>query len=495
MPGKDQNSSRFTRRRLLGSGAAAALGAASLALPPNVQKALASPPRTPGRLRDIKHVVMLMQENRSFDHYFGTMSGVCGFDDPNALILENGRSVFHQPWDGHPDGYVLPFHLDTKKLAGHALPSTDHGWQGQHEAWNGGKMDNWIPAHIPHDGQNAPFTMGYLTREDIPFHYALAESFTILDHYHCSVIGPTGPNRHMWMSGTIDVDGLAGGPSLTTSGPANQFSWKTYPKRLSEAGVSWKVYRQPGGLTGSSAISKFTDFAQAQPGDGFYENGVATQPLGQFEYDCMNDSLPTVSWILPPSGYDEHPSTPGSAAAGAQFIAGKIDAIASNPEVWAKTVFILSYDENDGLFDHVVPPTPPAGTPGEFVFKTSTVGEQGRGWPSGLGFRVPCIIVSPWTAGGYVCSEVSDHTSQLQFLEHVTGVKETNISAWRRETCGDLTSAFRFNNGRAEAPTMPDTVGDYNFTQYAIKNLPMPEGPPAKQQMPRQEKGHRPHVG
>jgi phospholipase C len=329
----------ITRRRLLGAGAAAtALGAASVVLPPNVRKAIASPPPNRGRdgLKDIKHVVLLMQENRSFDHYFGSLSGVLGFDDPKPMRLSGGRPVFYQPDPANPNGYLLPYRLNTKISAAQAIPSTSHAWEVQHAAWNGGKMDNWVPAHIAADGStNGPYTMGYMTREDIPFQYALADAFTILDHYHCSVLGPTGPNRHMWMSGTIDPDGLAGGPSLTTSGPANQFSWTTYPKRLSDAGVSWRVYRQPGSLTGAAAISKFTQFGQAQPGDPMYDFGMTVQPLGQFEYDCLNDSLPTVSWILPPSGYDEHPAA--LPAAGAQFVAGKIDAIAANPDVWAKT--------------------------------------------------------------------------------------------------------------------------------------------------------------
>jgi phospholipase C len=486
----------ITRRRLLGAGAAAtALGAASLALPPNVRKAIAAPPPNRGRsgLDDVKHVVLLMQENRSFDHYFGSLSGVLGFDDPKPMRLADGRTVFYQPDPTNPLGYLLPYRLDSKISAAQAIPSTSHAWEVQHAAWNGGKMDNWLPAHIAADGAtDGPYTMGYLTREDIPFQYALADAFTILDHYHCSVLGPTGPNRHMWMSGTIDPNGLAGGPSLTTSGPPNQFSWTTYPKRLSDARVSWRVYRQPGGLTGAAAIGKFTEFGQAQPGDPMYDFGMTVQPLGQFEYDCLNDALPTVSWILPPSGYDEHPAA--LPAAGAQFVAGKIDAIAANPDVWAKTVFILSYDENDGLFDHVPPPTPPAGTPDEFVFKTSNTGTDGGGLPTGLGFRVPCIIVSPWTVGGYVCSEVSDHTSQLRFLERLTGVVETNISDWRRSTVGDLTAAFRFQRAE-QAPTLPDTTGGFNLAQYEASQLPLPTVPTTDQRMPSQEHGHRRHVG
>jgi phospholipase C len=484
----------LTRRRLLGASAAAtALGAASLGLPANVTKALAATPPAGGKLSDIKHVVLLMQENRSFDHYFGTLSGVLGFGDPSPLMLDNGRPVFFQPDPSNPAGYLLPYHLDSRTTAAQAIPSTSHAWDVQHFAWNNGKMDNWVPAHLAADGPDVgPYTMGYLTRDDIPFQYALADAFTVLDHYHCSVIGDTGPNRHMWMSGTIDPNGLAGGPSLSTSGPPNQFSWTTYPKRLSDAGVSWRIYRQPGSLTGAAAISKFTEFFQAQPGDPLFDFGMTVQPLGQFEYDCLTDSLPTVSWILPPAGFDEHPA--GTPAAGATFVAGKIDAIAANPDVWAKTVFILSYDENDGLFDHVVPPTPPAGTPDEFVFKTSNTGVDGAGFPIGLGFRVPCIIVSPWTIGGYVNSEVSDHTSQLKFLELITGVRETNISDWRRSTVGDLTSAFRFEQDIRSAPLLPDTVGLANLAQFETSQLPLPPFPGADQTMPVQEKGNRPPV-
>jgi phospholipase C len=485
----------ITRRRLLGSAAAASgLAAASVMLPPNISRAIASPPPKRGGIREIKHVVMLMQENRSFDHYYGTLSGVRGFSDPHAMRISNGKPVFYQPDPSNPDGYLLPYHLDSHTTNAQAMPSTSHEWAVQHSAWNGGQMNNWLPAHIAADGAtNGPYTMGYFTRDDIPFQYALAEAFTLLDGYHCSVMGPTAPNRHMWMSGTIDPNGLAGGPSLTTSGPDNQFTWTTYPERLEAAGVSWKIYRQPGSLTGAAAISKWTRFGSAKPGDPIYDKGMATQPMGQFEYDALNDQLPTVSWILPPAGFDEHPA--GLPAAGATFVAGKIDAIAANPEVWAKTAFILSYDENDGLFDHVVPPTPRPGTPDEFVFKTSNTGVDGDGLPVGLGFRVPAIIVSPWTVGGWVCSETFDHTSQLRFLEQITGVKETNISSWRRKTVGDLTSAFRFNSSSSHSPTLPDTTGAYNLAQYEAANLPAPVFPGVKQSMPHQEPGHRPQVG
>ena len=171
-------------------------------------------------------------------------------------------------------------------------------------------------------------------------------------------------------------------------------------------------------------------------------------------------------------------------AAGAAFVASKIDAIAANPEVWAKTVFILNYDENDGIFDHVAPPVPPPGTPHEFV----------KDLPIGAGFRVPCIIVSPWTAGGWVCSQPFDHTSVLQFLEKFTGVREPNISDWRRKTFGDLTSAFRFDAARANPPDLPDTVNALNLARYEASYLPKPALPGAAQTPPSQEQGDRRHV-
>jgi phospholipase C len=257
--------------------------------------------------------------------------------------------------------------------------------------------------------------------------------------------------------------------------------------------VSWKVYHESLGNTGINPFLFFKQYSDAQAGDPLYDDAIANAPVGTFEYDVAHDQLPAVSWILPPAALNEHPANPP--AAGATFVASKIDALAANPEVWAKTVFILSYDENDGLFDHVVPPTPPAGTPDEFVTLTSQTGTAGGGLPVGLGFRVPCIIVSPWTVGGYVSSELADHTSQLKFLELITGVKEPNISAWRRKTVGDLTSAFRFSQPNLHPPALPDTNGQYNLAQYEIANLPMPAQPGRSQAMPTQEPGTRPRIG
>jgi phospholipase C len=480
---QDSTAFKMTRRRLLGSAARlAALAAASSILPPNLRRVLAQEPPRRGSLKDIKHVVLLMQENRSFDHYFGTMAGVRGFDDPNALTLSTGKSVFHQPDPQNPNGYLLPFHLDTRNTSAQKIPSTSHSWGPQHEAWNDGKMDNWMPAHRKVDGKNAPYIMGYHTRADIPFQFALAEAFTICDAYHCSVLGPTWPNRMYWMTGMVDPDGKYGGPMTRNVAPEEGYRWKTYPERLEKAGVSWKVYQQDDNFE-CDVLELFKQYRESGDNSPLRLKGMTRSPEGRFEYDAMNDKLPAVSWIIPTSYESEHPEY--MPAAGAAFVAKKIDAIAANPEVWAKTAFILNYDENDGLFDHVAPPTPPPGTPHEFI----------KDLPIGGGFRVPCIIVSPWTAGGWVCSEPLDHTSILQFLEKFTGVKEPNISDWRRKTFGDMVSAFRFDDDKAAAPPqLPDASNSYSRAKYEAGNLPEPKLPGAEQSVPTQEKGERKRV-
>ncbi len=477
----DFGSARMTRRRLLGSAAKLAGAAfASSLLPPNLRRALAEVPQS-GSLRDIKHVVLLMQENRSFDHYFGTMAGVRGFDDAKAMLLSSGKSVFYQPDSENPDGYTLPFHLDTRKTSAQKIPSTSHAWSVQHEAWNNGKMDRWLPAHRKADGVNGPYVMGYYTRADIPFQFALAEAFTICDAYHCSLLGPTWPNRMYWMTGTIDPEGEHGGPIISNEEPRHGYTWTTYAERLERAGVSWKVYQEKDNY-GCNVLEYFKAFKNARYHSPLHSKGMVRGPLGQFEYDAINDKLPAVSWIIPTSYQSEHPDY--MPADGAAFVASKIDAIAANPKVWAKTAFILNFDENDGIFDHVAPPSPPRGTPREFV----------DGMPIGAGFRVPCIIVSPWTAGGWVCSELFDHTSPLQFLEKFTGVREPNISDWRRKTFGDLVSAFRFGGAKAKPPVLPDTSGPLTLARDEAAHLPKPALPGASQALPIQERGHRKHV-
>ncbi|HEY2129931.1 MAG TPA: phospholipase C, phosphocholine-specific [Streptosporangiaceae bacterium] len=467
----------LSRRSVL-AGATALTGIAvgGALLPLSLRKVLATSLASTrrGTISDIQHIVILTQENRSFDHYYGTMPGVRGFADPTAIKLPNGNPVFYQPDPSHAQGYLLPFHYDTLTTSAQATPGTDHSWPTQHQAWDNGKMDQWVAA-------KGPYTMGYFKQQDIPFHWALAEAFTICDNYHCSVFGPTNPNRlHMW-TGMIDPNGTGGGPVIDNSPAFNNviLSWTTYPERLEQAGLSWHVYQEEDNYDDNS-LAWFKQYANAPSSSPLRQRGMAFGRAGDFESDARNDRLPQVSWLVTPTAQTEHPDF--FPAAGAEYIAQKLDAIASNPDVWAKTAFVLCYDENDGLFDHVPPPAPAAGTPDEFV----------QGEPIGLGFRTPTTIVSPWTAGGFVCSDVFDHTSLIRFIEARYGVHEPNISAWRRQTCGDLTSAFQFARPPASYPQrngelrLAVTESRLLRAQRQVNNNPAPAIPAVNQPLPRQ---------
>jgi phospholipase C len=357
-------------------------------MPPNLRRVLAMESPKRSLPRDIQHVVILMQENRSFDHYSGTLSGVRGFDDPAALKLLDGQSVFHQPDNEDPNGGMLLFHLDTGSSSAQKIPSTSHAWAVQHEARNGGRMDRWLPAHRKADGVKAPYTMSYYKREDIPFQFALAEAFTILDDYHCSVMGPTFPNRMFLMTGTIDPDALGGGPIISNAVPNGGYTWTTYPERLERAGVSWKVYQQEDNYH-CNMLQNFKAFQQAAKGSSLHSRGVLYGPEGQFKYDAMHDKLPTVSWIIPTSFQSEHPDC--MPAEGAAFVASKIDAIAANPDVtmWHPRSLRLAVLAN-------------LSTDFRSAVASGFPASSFRRGQSGVGYAAPF-----------------DHTSVLQFLETV----------------------------------------------------------------------------
>jgi phospholipase C len=405
-----------------------------------------------GTIQDVQHVVIFIQENRSFDEYFGTLRGVQGFNDRNTLLFQNGKTDLYQPQGG---GYVLPFHSPTQ-----CLNDVAHDWTTGHAAWDLAKWDQWVLAK----GTTA-FT--YHTRDDLGYYYALADAYTICDAFFCSVLGPTNPNRLYSMTGMIDPNGTGGGPVIDNNEPG--FSWTTYPERLQSAGVSWKVYQQADNFD-DNALAWFVQYRNANPGNPLYDRGRATvvDLASAFQADVSNNILPKVSWLIAPTALSEHP--PFSPSSGAELTQQLLQALTSNPVVFNSTVFILTYDENGGFFDHVPPPIPPPGTPDEFVL----------GLPIGLGARVPAIIVSPWTRGGHVCSEVFDHTSVLRFLEKWTGVAEPNISAWRRNICGDLTSVFDFAHPNTNFPSLPAVV-PINCSQASDPPVPSPQIAPVQE--------------
>ncbi|MGW1005598.1 phosphocholine-specific phospholipase C [Streptomyces sp. NPDC002520] len=494
--------SEVNRRRFLQLAGATT---AFTALSGSIQRAAALPAhhRT-GSVQDVEHVVVLMQENRSFDHYFGSLRGVRGFGDPRP-VTQNGRSVWKQS-DGTKD--ILPFHPDADDLGLAFIQDLPHGWNDGHTAFNGGKYDKWVPA-------KSSTTMAYLTRDDIPFHYALADAFTICDAYHCSFIGSTDPNRYYMWTGFTGNDGKGGGPVLGND--EKGYSWTTYPERLERAGVSWKIYQDVGdgldaaggwgwindayrGNYGDNSLLYFNQYRNAKPGDPLYDKARtgtdARKGEGFFDRlktDVKAGTLPQVSWIVAPEAFTEHPNWPANY--GAWYVAQVLDALTSNPDVWGKTALFITYDENDGFFDHVIPPYPPASAaqgkstvdPALDLYKGDISHSAG---PYGLGQRVPMLVVSPWSRGGYVCSETLDHTSIIRFIEGRFGVQEPNISPWRRAVCGDLTSAFDFSRKDTAAVALPSTAG-YQPPDRGRHPDYVPT-PPANPALPKQERGSRP---
>ena len=499
------NADRRTLLQLLGAGVAAS------AFPPSIRRALAIPAhhRT-GTIADVEHIVILMQENRSFDHLFGTLRGVRGFGDPHAVILPSGDPVWKQP---NGTGHVLPFHPAAPDLGLQFLEDLPHGWTDTHQAWNAGKYDQWVPS-------KGTTTMAHLNRSDIPFHFALADAFTVCDAYHCSFLGATDPNRyHMW-TGWVGNDGVGGGPVLDNSEAG--YDWSTYPERLQQAGVSWKVYQDAGagldaahfwgwgpdayiGNYGDNSLLYFHQYQNAQPGSALFEGALTGTNISaggtlfdQLKQDVRANKLPQVSWIVAPEAYSEHPNWPTNY--GAWYVSQMLDVLTSNPEVWSKTAFFLMYDENDGFFDHMVPPTPPQSR-AEGLSTIDTTNEIFAGnakyatGPYGLGVRVPMIVISPWSKGGWVNSEVFDHTSLIQFIERRFGVGrpgmiEGNITRWRRAITGDLTSAFNFRSPNDAPFRLPSTAG--YVPPDAVTHPDYVPTPPAAQALPAQEPGIRP---
>ena len=520
--------SQLSRRRFLAATAAAA-GAVSLGGVPALGTPPGKPPKPPkpgrsGDLRDIRHVMVVMQENRSFDHYFGTLRGVRGFGDRSTITLPGGLSVFQQPTTrpGLPVSTTqYPWHLSDAPAsaypATHQPPSaqvgaqgyggTSHSWDDQHGAWQGGLMNGWV------DAKGGLTTLGYLNRSDIPFHYALADAYTIGDAYHCSVLSATGPNRTYLWSGTIDAQQKHSSFTAYNGGDelGQNLLWETYAETLQKAGISWKVY-QGADNYGDNALEYFKNFAQydasqggkAAPGNPLYDNGVATVPepltgisanadnlANAIRADVMAGTLPQVSWVVTNQAFSEHPD--GAPNDGAYFVNGVLDALNADPDVFNSTLVVINYDENDGQFDHVPPPVAPPGTTDEYYQAYGTYDLYGAVGPVpvGLGFRVPLILISPWTRGGWVTSEVADHTSIIQFLEQWSTALGTpaispNISDWRRRVCGDLTGAFDFDSPVFGKPDLPATtvIGDPPRGSYSP--------PVTTNAMPTQESGSKP---
>ncbi len=625
-----------SRREFLKKVSLLSSGAALInAIPPSIQKAFAIDPAPGSTWLDAEHIVFLMQENRSFDHCYGSLQGVRGFNDPRAITLPNGHPVWLQTADNGET--FAPFRMGMHNTKATWMGGLSHSWSDQTDARNGGKYDQWLIAkkYGSDELENFPMTMGHYTREDLPFYYALADAFTVCDQHFCSSLTGTTPNRLYFWSGTIREDANAKARVWNDDADYGQSAaWPTFPELLEDHNIPWRVYQNEisagGGLTDEedSWLTNFTDnpleffdhynvklsqkyidYLQKAPAiistelehlqtelstatgekeksiqkqinnkkqaletiiadqkiytkerfeqlsereknlhnkaftinqhdpnrhslttleykDGNTERKIAIPKgdvLHQFRKDVDEGNLPAVSWLVAPQQFSDHPSAPWF---GAWYVSEVLDILTKNPEVWKKTIFVLTYDENDGYFDHVPPFVAPhkqgtgkasgkIDTATEFVTaeqQDNSNPKHVRKSPIGLGFRVPMVIASPWSRGGWVNSQVFDHTSSLQFLETFIqqkwgkSIRQNSISDWRRCVCGNLTSVFRAYNGEAiqlpkKVEKLPFIKGVYNakfkkapqdWTPLTSEQIEEAKQHPASaSRLPQQEKGIR----
>jgi len=450
-----------------------------------------------GTIQDVEHIVIFMQENRAYDHYYGSLRGVRGFNDRAAPLLPSGRSPFYQPVkklednEQEQDDYMLPYPLLFNKTSASCMPAPRMAYPSDIGIMNNGNMDGWNTARSP------GFGMSYFNRSDLPYYYALADAFTIGDQYFQSTFTATCPNREHLFSGSNGLSVSGSGFNLLDDSEPAGMTWLTMGEVLEAANISWKLYQGKDNFD-DNGFAWFEQYKNATPGEPLYDKGMARQAdfVQAFADDVGNGTLPQVSWLVGPARLSEHAT---HHPADGEDLSARILKVLSKPEnkdIYSKTVFILNYDEGGQFYDHHWTPTPPNSTAdgkstvtteGELTLKVR-YGTVPIGSPIGLGFRVPLFIISPWSRGDYVYSEVTDHTSTIQFIEKRFGVHCPNISPWRRAVTGDLTAAFNFTSPDYSWPDLPDTSGNVNASNWQCDNLPMPTIP-TTQHMPVQEEG------
>jgi phospholipase C len=373
-------------------------------------------PPVPGELpapRDsgIEHVVVTMMENRSFDHLFGWL--------PNADGKQAGLSYADASGIVHPTFPLAPDYTGC----GH---DPDHSYAGGRTEYNSGAMDGFLKT-----GPDL-YAVGYYVEKDRPFHSQLARTFTVLDRYFCSVLGPTTPNRMF----------LHAAQSDRISNTIDLATMPTIWDRLNDAGVSRRYYFQ-----NANALAVWGTKYDA-----------ITGTLTDFLLDVQAGKLPAVSMIEPlfsfnGRGNDDHP--PADVRAGDAFLAMLYRALTSS-RTWKSTVWIITYDEWGGYFDHVAPPRAAAANPAD----TDLVAGK-----SLLGFRVPVVVVSPWTRGSATRNRVNsltyDHASVLKLIEWRWDLPPLSARD-ASDDIGNLAHALDFLSVDASVPEMP-TVSDPNF--------------------------------
>jgi phospholipase C len=419
---------RHRRRNLIGVLALATMAStwgAAVAVSSSAGAAAAAPTG----IAKINHVVVMMQENRSFDSYFARLHYQ---GQPDSTVEPAGGNP--NPLGGAP---IHPFLKQTLC----EVADLNHSWNGTHQEYAGGTMQGFTAANVDSADPSGSRTMGYYAKGQLPFYNQIANDFSIADHYFASTLTQTFPNRFYLVAGT------SFGHIRNDAPPAGGFTQPTVFRELDAAHVSWKSYT-------ASGFSENELFADVQ------NDSAKVRPLSEYFSDAANGTLPAVSFVdSNPFGKvnvesDEHP--PANVQVGEKFVHDIAQALVNSPN-WSSSAMFLTYDEHGGFYDHVAPPAapipdniPPMLQPGD----TPAAFDH-------YGIRVPTILISPYAKKHYVSHTVYDHTSILHFIETRFGLPTlTNRDAHADPMLGmfDFSAIQRAHPILANAPVDPAGV-------------------------------------
>jgi phospholipase C len=348
----------------------------------------------------LEHVIVVMMENRSYDHLLGWLPGADGVQAGRTYTDRAGT-----PYQTH--------HLTDFQGCGFADP--DHSFDGGRTVYNSGACDGWLRT-----GANDPFTIGYYAAEDLAFLGQAAPEWTVLDRYFSPILGPTYPNRLIMHAG--QTDRLANVSMVSTL--------PTIWERLADKGLTGRNYGSP-----------------PRPFASIFGTRTASviQPVDAFYPAAASGELPQVAFVDPGHTNDDHPHN--DMRDGEAFMNSIYEAVTASP-AWPSTLLIITYDESGGFFDHVRPPVAPI-PPGE-----SAVGNV-----DGLrGFRVPTLLVSPFARRHHVSSMVFDHASILRLIEWRWGLEPLTV---RDAKANNLADALDFAHPQTDAPTFAVPTGPF----------------------------------
>ena len=384
-----------------------------------------------------EHIVVLMMENRSFDHYFSKLPEYGVTDVKVAKDTD-----FNLDPSTNPPTKIERYH-ETR----YCIEDVNHEWNGVHFQYDDGKMSGFVSTSNPGGGR----AMGYHDQTDIPYFYWLAKNFGISDAHYCDLLGPTWPNRFFFYGGTAWGNTKTGDLAFLNLPFLDNDRHSKADKLMDQmeaAGRTWKIYRD--GLVSFAVVFK-------------QNSAYFGSPTSEFEADVDNDALPNLVLLDPSftgSGQnDDHP--PANLQKGQEYVERVLGKLMSKPEVWKKTVFFLIYDEHGGYYDHVPPPAacePDNWVPQDWKFDR-------------LGIRTPLIVASPFVKPGYVSHITTSLTSVTRFIQNRFDLPAMTI---RDANVWPMLDMFDFDNPPLMTPPTgaPSAKADPAGVQWCQNNPP-----------------------